>query len=53
MLFDDRNVFRLSKTLAEDIDKAVNNAKGLYQSRSHFIRVAIIRELQRRAEAKR
>ena len=39
--------FRLTEELGTKLDEAISKFPGIYQSRSHFIRCAISRELRR------
>jgi len=52
--FDDKDrvTLRLEKSEREQVDKAVERYAGLYESKSHFIRCAVIRELRRLKEMK-
>ena len=48
----DRISFRLTEELGAKLDKALAKFPGIYESRSHFVRCAISRELRRLESAK-
>jgi hypothetical protein len=43
MFFSKRVIIRLSETQIKDIELIKNERKDIYESKSHFIRCAIIR----------
>ena len=50
MLFDEKNDFRLSLNQKEAIKKILEDKKGIYNSVSHFIRSAVIRQIRKEGE---
>ena len=47
-IFNTRTEIRNSKTIEKQIYLSLNNYPDIYMSKSHFIRVAIIKELRTR-----